>query len=125
MYRNYVVVKYTNRPLEFYEAKTGLFLREMVTNPPSFSTIDWTPHHGRHKTPKVSTFLISRQFFLAVCVCVSESISLFHQVDPLALGKSSSAVDFDLAMGASDGRASHVRLLCVAVGGSRELCVAV
>ncbi len=51
--RNYVVVKYINRPLEFYDAKTGVFLREMVTNPPSFSCIDWIPNHGRHKTPKV------------------------------------------------------------------------
>ncbi len=48
-----MVVKYSNRPLEFYDARTGVFLREMVTNPPSFSCIDWTPNHGRHKTPKV------------------------------------------------------------------------
>ena len=44
-YRHYLVVKYKDKPLEFWDLKTLSFLREMVSNPPSFSCIEWTPSH--------------------------------------------------------------------------------
>lgn len=52
LYRNYLVVKYKDKPLEFWDLKTLTFLREMVSNPPSFSCIEWTPttHRAKSKT---------------------------------------------------------------------------
>jgi len=48
--RHYVVVKYKDKPLEFWDLKSRMFLREMVSNPPSFSCIEWTPTPHRSKS---------------------------------------------------------------------------
>ena len=37
--RNYLVAKYKDRPLEFWDAKTLTFMRELVSNPPTFSCV--------------------------------------------------------------------------------------
>ena len=44
------MVKYKDKPLEFWDLKTLTFLREMVSNPPSFSSIEWTPTAHRSKS---------------------------------------------------------------------------
>ena len=72
-------MKYKDRPLEFWDVKTLTFLRELVSNPATFSCIEWSPSHKSNKTPKT---------------------------DPLSLATSTSAVDFDMAMGASDSKIS-------------------
>ena len=37
--RNYLVAKYKDRPLEFWDAKNLTFMRELVSNPPTFSCV--------------------------------------------------------------------------------------
>ena len=34
-----MVAKYKDRPLEFWDAKTFTFMRELVSNPPTFSCV--------------------------------------------------------------------------------------
>jgi hypothetical protein len=42
-HKNYLVVKYKDRPLEFWDAKSLTFMRELVSNPPTFSCVVRTP----------------------------------------------------------------------------------
>ena len=37
--RNYLVAKHKDRPLEFWDAKNLTFMRELVSNPPTFSCV--------------------------------------------------------------------------------------
>ena len=79
--RNYLVVKYKDRPLEFWDVRSQTFLRELVSNPPTFSCIEWSP------SPKTSKS---------------------QKVDHTAFGVSMSTVDFDVAMGTSDHKPTQV-----------------
>jgi hypothetical protein len=74
-------VKYKDKPLEFWDLKTLTFLREMVSNPPSFNCIEWspTPHKSKNKS------------------------------DHPHLGTAMTTVDFDLAMGATDSKMAQVK----------------
>ena len=74
-------MKYKDRPLEFWDARSQTFLRELVSNPPSFSCIEWSPSPKGPKTQKV---------------------------DHMTYGASMSTVDFDVAMGASDHKPTQV-----------------
>ena len=38
-HKNYLVAKYKDRPLEFWDAKNLTFMRELVSNPPTFSCV--------------------------------------------------------------------------------------
>lgn len=75
------MVKYKDKPLEFWDLKTLTFLREMVSNPPSFNCIEWTPTPHKSKS----------------------------KVEHVASGAIMSTVDFDMAMGATDSKMSQVR----------------
>ena len=49
--RNYLVAKYKDKPLEFWDAKSLTFMRELVSNPPTFSCVVspfylYTPPHS-------------------------------------------------------------------------------
>ena len=81
LYRNYLVVKYVNRPLEFWDVHSQTFLRELVSNPPTFSCIEWSP------SPKASKS---------------------QKTDHMTYGASMSTVDFDVAMGTSDHKPTQV-----------------
>eukprot|EP00731_Ephydatia_muelleri_P020518 Em0013g245a len=50
--KNYFVINYKDKPLEFWDASTLTFLRELVSHPPSFKAVEWCPSHGRTKTQK-------------------------------------------------------------------------
>ncbi|KAL5471412.1 hypothetical protein EMCRGX_G029528 [Ephydatia muelleri] len=52
IHRNYFVINYKDKPLEFWDASTLTFLRELVSHPPSFKAVEWCPSHGRTKTQK-------------------------------------------------------------------------
>ena len=75
------MVKYKDRPLEFWDVHSQTFLRELVSNPPSFSCIEWSP---------------------------SPKFSKSQKADPLAFGVSMSTVDFDVAMGAAEHKPAQV-----------------
>ena len=44
-HKNYLVAKYRDRPLEFWDVKTLTFMRELVSNPPTFSCVVHTHTH--------------------------------------------------------------------------------
>lgn len=72
-------MKYKDKPLEFWDLKTLTFLREMVSNPPSFNCIEWSPTSHKSKS----------------------------KGDHAHLGMAT--VDFDMAMGATDSKMTQVR----------------
>lgn len=74
------MVKFKDKPLEFWDLKTLTFLREMVSNPPSFNCIEWSPSPHKSKS------------------------KLEH-----GASGSMSTVDFDVAMGATDSKMAQVR----------------
>lgn len=79
-HKYYLVIKYKDKPLEFWDLKTLTFLREMVSNPPSFNCIEWSPSAHKSKS----------------------------KADTLASGSAAmSTVDFDVAMGATDSKMSQ------------------
>jgi len=82
-HKNYLVVKYKDRPLEFWDARTLTFIREIVSNPPSFSCIEWTPVQNKTKPQKP---------------------------EPLS---SVSAVDYDIAMGTPSSQSPEREQLTV------------
>lgn len=75
------MVKYKDKPLEFWDLKTLTFLREMVSNPPSFNCVEWSPTSHKSKS----------------------------KLDHMALGSGMNPVDFDVAMGATDSKIAQVR----------------
>ena len=82
--RNYLVVKYKDRPLEFWDARSHAFLRELVSNPPTFSCVEWSPSPKQPKAQKTNAG------------------------DLLTFGASVSTVDFDVAMGAAEHKSTQV-----------------
>ena len=72
-------MKYKDKPLEFWDLKTLTFLREMVSNPPSFNCIEWSPSPHKSK----------------------------NKIDH-SLASVMSTVDFDIAMGATDPKLAQV-----------------
>ena len=86
------MVKYKDRPLEFWDLKTLTFLREMVSNPPSFNCIEWTPISHRSK----------------------------NKSDHGNIGLSTSTVDFDIAMGATDSKVEQGACRILARRGNGE-----
>ena len=79
-----MVVKYKDRPLEFWDVHSHAFLRELVSNPPTFSCVEWSPSPKQPKAQKTNT------------------------TDLLTFGASVSTVDFDVAMGAVEHKSTQV-----------------
>ena len=96
-----MVAKYKDRPLEFWDAKNFTFMRELVSNPPSFScvvspaplSLPFPPH------PPHSLLLTCPQEWYP-----THSRSRSHKTEADALVP----VDFDLALGAGEGKAANV-----------------
>ncbi len=82
------MIKYKDRPLEFWDLKTLTFLREMVSNPPSFNCVEWTPLPHRIKS--------------------TQSKPDFSNGGGGG-GGNLATVDFDVAMGATDSKMAQVR----------------
>lgn len=78
-----MVVKYKDRPLEFWDVRSQTFLRELVSNPPTFSCVEWSPSPKTTKAQKPTS-------------------------DPLTFGTSVSTVDFDVAMGTAEHKSTQV-----------------
>lgn len=79
-----MVVKYKDRPLEFWDVRSQTFLRELVSNPPTFSCVEWSPSPKQAKTQKTNA------------------------ADLMTFGAGVSTVDFDVAMGASEHKPTQV-----------------
>ncbi len=72
-----MVVKYKDRPLEFWDARTLTFIRDVVSNPPTFSCVVCTSSIHRcscaiashsNKTCRIAASLPSRTVYWGIFV---------------------------------------------------------